>query len=99
MAETRALAPSASEAASRKVPPVATGIGDDVQVADRLDAPAAALRLPPDSELVLVETRFWPPPADTQEASAPRPRRARPPRVTIPEEPLQMVETHKQDNA
>ena len=99
MAETRALAPSASEAASRKVPPVATGIGDDVQVSDRLDAPAAALRLPPDSELVLVETRFSPPPADTQEASAPRPRRARPPRVTIPEEPLQMVETHKQDNA
>ena len=51
--------------------------------------------LSPDSGLVLVETR--------QEGAAfvesieetPRPKRTRPPRVEIPNEPLEMVETHK----
>jgi hypothetical protein len=57
-----------------------------------------SLALPPNSDLVLVETRFTPPAVEEEEPAA-RPRRARPPRVTIPDEPLQMIETHKRDNA
>jgi ribonuclease E len=69
------------------------------QSPDEVDVPMAGLRLPPDSGLVLVETRFPPPAIDEQEQAQPRPRRARPPRAAIPDEPLQMVETHKRDNA
>ncbi|HEY7787399.1 MAG TPA: ribonuclease E/G, partial [Casimicrobiaceae bacterium] len=59
----------------------------------------AALKLPPDSDLVLVETRFSASPAEEKPAEAPRPRRARPAHVTIPEEALQIVETRKHDGA
>lgn len=53
--------------------------------------------LPPDSDLVLVETRAAAVPIEEPEPAVPRPRRVRPPRVTIPDEPLQLIETHKQD--
>lgn len=70
-----------------------------MQSPDEVDVPTAALRLPPESGLVLVETRFSAPAIDEQEQAQPRPRRARPPRATLADEPLQMVETHKRDNA
>lgn len=64
-------------------------------------APALArisLELPPDSDLVLVETsqqRAEPPMPEGPEAA--RPHRVRPPRVEVSEGPLQMVETvHKE---
>ena len=60
------------------------------------EAVPMSLALPPDSDLVLVETRFTPPPVE-EDAAAARPRRTRPPRVTIADEPLQLIETHKQD--
>jgi ribonuclease E len=69
------------------------------QSPDEVEVPMTGLRLPPESGLVLVETRFSPPASDEQEQAQPRPRRARPPRTTISDEPLQMVETHKRDNA
>jgi ribonuclease E len=59
----------------------------------------ASLALPPDSGLVLVETRFPAPPPEEQQAEAQRPRRARPVRVSLPDEPLQIVETRKRDGA
>ena len=59
-------------------------------------APVVPLTLPPDSDLVLVETRHAAPAPDVEEAPVERPRRARPPRVSIPEEPLQIVETRKE---
>jgi hypothetical protein len=59
-------------------------------------APVVSLTLPPDSDLVLVETRHAAPAPDVEEAPVERPRRARPPRVSIPEEPLQIVETRKE---
>jgi len=62
------------------------------------EAVPMSLALPPDSDLVLVETRFTPPPVE-EDAAAARPRRTRPPRVTITDEPLQLIETHKQDGA
>jgi hypothetical protein len=48
---------------------------------------------------VLVETRFTAPSVEEQEVDTPRPRRARPPRVAISDEPLQIVETRKGDGA
>jgi len=64
------------------------------------DIPKVSLELPPDSGLVLVETsreRVALAPMTDVEPEPPRPRRMRPARVEIPEEPLQMVETvHKE---
>jgi ribonuclease E len=69
-----------------------------VLVAPHHAPPKISLELPPDSDLVLVETIHQkvqtPMPA---EAEAPRPRRVRPPPVEVTEGPLQMVETaHKE---
>jgi len=80
---------SMPSAAATDVPPTATEVAAD-------HTAPMSLALPPDSDLVLVETRFTPPPAE-EEMPAARPRRTRPPRVTIPDEPLQLIETHKQD--
>ena len=65
------------------------------------DAPASApapaplidLALPSDSSLELVETRHRAVDVPASEPEAPRPRRVRPPRPTLVEEPLQLVET------
>jgi ribonuclease E len=62
------------------------------------ELPKISLELPPDSDLVLVETvheRAAPP--MPEEAEALRPRRVRPPRVEVADGPLQLVETtHKE---
>ncbi len=62
----------------------------------RPPAPPISLALPPDSSLVLVETRHAAPAPATEEAPVQRARRARPPRVSAPDEPLQIVETRKE---
>jgi hypothetical protein len=54
-----------------------------------------SMSLPPDSDLVMVETRFAPA-VETDEPAAPRGRRVRPARPVIADEPLQMVETRKE---
>jgi len=59
--------------------------------------PRVVFELPPDSGLVLVETRPAAAPA-VEEAEPTRPRRVRPPRVTLADEPLQMVETTPKDS-
>ena len=59
---------------------------------------SVSLSLPPDSELVMVETRFAAV-AETEEPVVPRARRVRPPRRVVPDEPLQMVETRKEQPA
>jgi len=43
----------------------------------------------------MVETRFTPPVVDTEAPLAPRPRRERRSSASAPDEPLQMVETRK----
>jgi hypothetical protein len=53
------------------------------------------LALAPDSDLVLVETRFAPPVVEAEVPVAPRPRRERRSSPPVPDEPLQMVETRK----
>jgi hypothetical protein len=51
---------------------------------------------PPDSGLELVETRHHAPAPGADEAEAPRPKRVRPPRAQVADEPLQIVETRKE---
>jgi len=55
------------------------------------------MTLPADSSLELVETRSKVTLMPEPEPAIPTgPRRVRPPRVVIAEEPLQIVETHKE---
>ena len=62
------------------------------------ELPKISLELPPDSNLVLVETARHQPHAPTSEQpETPRPRRVRPPRVEVKDEPLQLVETAHKD--
>jgi ribonuclease E len=60
--------------------------------------PKISLELPPDSDLVMVETSHQKSQTPTpEEPEAPRPRRVRPPRIAVTEGPLQLVETaHKE---
>ena len=53
------------------------------------------LTLPPDSDLVMVETHASMPRAEIEEPEVPRTRRVRPTRTVTADEPLQMVETRK----
>jgi hypothetical protein len=60
------------------------------------EIPPVTSTLPPDSSLVLVETRHSTPSSDDDgTAQSSRPKRTRPPRVEIASETLEMVETHK----
>jgi ribonuclease E len=56
-----------------------------------------SLELPPESGLILIETSHAAPPS-SDAADAPRPRRVRPPRVEVADEPLQIVETTHKDS-
>jgi hypothetical protein len=58
--------------------------------------PPVAMTLPPDSGLEMIETRSKGAPVPEPEvAPAAGPRRVRPPRVVIADEPLQIIETRK----
>ena len=60
------------------------------------ELPPVSLTLPPESGLELVETKSKPAPVSDQEPPVSAgPRRVRPPKVTVVEEPLQIVETHR----
>ncbi len=60
------------------------------------ELPPVSLSLPPDSGLELVETKQAAPLVYATEAVPAAPRRVRPPRVAVAEEPLQIVETRKE---
>jgi hypothetical protein len=61
-----------------------------------VDLPPITSTLPADSGLEIIETRSRPAPEPEPEAEPiAAPRRVRPPRVTVAEEPLQIVETRK----
>ena len=76
-----------------------TGLSESIAAMPRNapEIPRVSLELPPESGLVLVETSHAAAPS-ADEAAAPRPRRVRPPRVEIAEEPLQIVETTHKDS-
>jgi len=60
------------------------------------ELPPVSLTLPPESGLELVETKFKPAPTTDEEPATPSgPRRVRPPKVAVVEEPLQIVETQR----
>jgi hypothetical protein len=61
------------------------------------ELPPVSLTLPPGSGLELVETMHKLEPIAQAQEEAPHPRRVRPPRPAIAEEPLQLVETRKED--
>jgi ribonuclease E len=64
------------------------------------ELPPVSLALPPESGLELVETRMKSAPHPQEEEQSAGPRRVRPPRSQVVEEPLQMVETtHKEPPA
>ena len=62
------------------------------------ELPRVSLELPPESGLELVETRSDRATTTTtsEEPESPRPHRIRPPRAQVADEPLEMVETHKE---
>ncbi len=60
------------------------------------ELPPVTLTLPPESGLELVETKHAAAPLADDAIELPKgPRRVRPPKVKIAEEPLQLVETQK----
>jgi hypothetical protein len=73
--------------------PPSEGAAPVVATLRELDLPPVSLTLPPGSGLELVETRHVQPVVAEPEEGASRPRRVRPQRVQMTEEPLQMVET------
>jgi ribonuclease E len=60
-----------------------------------IELPPISLTLPADSGLELVETTHHAESVPEEAEEAPRPRRARPPRVQVASEPLELVETRK----
>jgi len=61
------------------------------------DIPPITLALPLESGLELVQTSARPPEPEEEPAPAPRPKRVRPPKPAIAEEPLQIIETRRED--
>ena len=64
------------------------------------ELPRISLELPPESDLVLVETSHERAPVlqAPDETEPPRPKRVRPARAEMQDEPLQMVETTHKDS-
>lgn len=101
----RAIAPVEFERAATPVPAPAAAEPEPIPQPRAVAPPArpvealppVSMTLPADSGLELVETRSKAlPVAEPQPATPTGPRRVRPPRVVIPDEPLQIVETHKE---
>ena len=89
---------SPTPAPSPPAPPITSSAQEVTTPRNLPEIPPVASALPPDSSLVLVETRHSAPPSDNDAtAETSRPKRARPPRVEIAAEPLEMVETQHKD--
>ena len=97
-----AAAPSLSSAVSPPLAPIVdiqSGPASIVEPAlprNAPEIPRVSLELPPESGLVLVETSHERGVTQAEESEAPRRGRVRPPRVEVHDEPLQMIETHKE---
>ena len=64
----------------------------------RATLPPVSMSLPADSGLELVETRSKATPMSEPEPAPEGPRRVRPPRPVVTEEPLQIIETRKENS-
>lgn len=99
-AAPRSAGSTASEAASLATAATPAPARTHEAIAATDDAaPPVALTLPPDSDLVLVETSHAAATVAAEEVAAPRPKRVRPPRVTVADEPLEIIETRKEPPA
>jgi len=96
---TEPIAPVAHEETKEIPPPSmqAPVVAEPIIPRNAPEIPRVSLELPLDSDLVLVETSHAAPRPVEEEAQA-RPRRVRPPRVEVADEPLQMVETTHKDS-
>ena len=90
---------SAEPLAPVQVEPPRAVAHEPATVRNAPEIPRVSLELPPDSDLVLVETSHAGAAPLEEEPALPRARRVRPPRVEVSEEPLQMVETTRKDPA
>jgi ribonuclease E len=96
--DDHAAAPASAVEAVAAIEAAAPRSSVTVRPAAPPELPKISRELPPDSNLVLVETAHHPVPAPASEqGESPRPRRVRPPRVEVKEEPLQLVETAHKD--
>jgi hypothetical protein len=93
-ADTLAVPPKVEAAPAQASIPMPTPVPATAHHAP----PKISLELPPDSDLVLVETAHQRAASPLpEEPEAPRPRRVRPPQVQTADGPLQLVETtHKE---
>ena len=91
--ERAALPVPATRTETPAASPTASGASAAAQ--HQLDLPPVALTLPAGSDLVLVETTHHAPPHEGESNDASRPRRMRPPKVSLQSEPLEIVETRK----
>jgi len=82
------------------VDPTSAPLADSRTVQQVPEIPRISLELPPASELVLVETSHDRAPAGSDEELDIAPRgRARPPRVEVSDERLEMVETTRKESS
>ena len=92
------VSPSADDASPFVPEPTPQRVMEVAPDFQRIERPVsnAPFTLPPTSDLVMVETRFNAQVADeTETVAMPRPRRERRPSTVVSDEPLQMVETRK----
>lgn len=93
-----------SEVTRAATPPVAIPVPEAVAPAPARTptpvlVPSIPLALPPDSDLVLVETSRHAPTPIIDAIEPPRPKRVRPPKVEVASETLEIVETRKEPPA
>jgi ribonuclease E len=80
------------------IQPAPVSIAEPALPRNAPEIPRVSLELPPESDLVLVETSHERVGTEAEEAEMPRRGRVRPPRVEVHDEPLEMVETTRKDS-
>jgi len=80
------------------IQPAPVSISEPALPSNAPDIPRVSLELPPESDLVLVETSHERVVTEAEEPEMPRRGRVRAPRVEVLDEPLEMVETTRKDS-
>ena len=80
------------------IQPAPASIAEPALPRNAPEIPRVSLELPPESDLVLVETSHERVAAEAEQSEIPRRGRVRPPRVEVVDERLEMVETTRKDS-
>jgi len=80
------------------IQPAPVSISEPALPSNAPDIPRVSLELPPESDLVLVETSHMRVVTEAEEPEMPRRGRVRAPRAEVLDEPLEMVETTRKDS-